>query len=39
MKRYEIYWNDLTEEAQTRLKTLYHDNIALSPLAIVDIEE
>jgi len=39
MQGYEIYWNDLNEQAQARLKNLYHDNIDLSPLAIVDIEE
>jgi len=39
MKSYEIYWNDLTKEAQERLKDLYHENIDLSPLAIIDIEE
>jgi hypothetical protein len=37
-KQYEIYWDDLTEEAQLRLKELYHENIELSPLAIIDIE-
>lgn len=35
---YEIYWHDLTEDAQVRLKGLYHDNIELCPLAIIDIE-
>ena len=39
MNSYEIYWDDLTEDAQERLAELYHDNIELSPLAIVDIEE
>lgn len=38
MDSYEIYWDDLTSEAQERLKELYHDNIDLSPLAIIDIE-
>ncbi len=38
-KQYEIYWDDLTEEAQSRLKGLYHENIGLCPLAIIDIEE
>ncbi len=37
-KQYEIYWDDLTEEAQLRLKELYHENIELSPLAIIHIE-
>ena len=39
MKSFEIYWEDLNEEAKTRLKDLYHDNIDLSPLAIIDVEE
>lgn len=39
MKTYEIYWSDLTPEAMKRLKDLHHDNIELSPLAIIDIEE
>jgi hypothetical protein len=37
-KQYEIYWDDLTEEAQSRLKELYHENIELCPLAVIDIE-
>ena len=39
MKQYEIYWCDLTEEAQKRLFELYHENIDLSPIAIINIEE
>ncbi|WP_268225347.1 hypothetical protein [Sinomicrobium oceani] len=39
MAQYEIYWNDLTEEARERLKDLYHENIDLSPLAIFDVAE
>ena len=39
MEQYEIYWDDLTEEAQERLKDLYHENIDLNPLAIIDVEE
>ena len=39
MKHYEIYWHDLSEEAQERFKDLYHENIDISPLAIIDIEE
>ncbi len=38
MKHYEIYWSDLTDEAKKRLRELYHENIDLSPLAIIDIE-
>jgi hypothetical protein len=39
MKQYEIWWDDLTEFAQKRLEGLYHENIYLSPLVIIDIEE
>ena len=39
MKTYEIYWNDLTNEARRRLDDLYHENIDLTPLAIIEIEE
>lgn len=39
MKTYEIYWDDLTEEAQERLQDLNHENIELSSLAIIDIED
>ena len=39
MTQYEIYWKDLTEKAQEKLKDLYHDNIDLSPIAIIDIED
>lgn len=38
-KTFEIYWKDLSEEAQERLKDLYHGNIDLTPLAIIEIEE
>lgn len=38
MESYEIYWEDLNEEAKKRLAPLYHENIDLSPLAIIDIE-
>lgn len=39
MKQFEIYWHDLTVDAQERLKDLYHDNIDISPLAIIDVED
>lgn len=39
MAQYEIYWSDLTEDAQERLSGMYHDNIEMSPIAIVDIED
>jgi len=39
MKQYEIYWSDLSEQPQKRLIDLYHDNIYITPLAIIDIEE
>lgn len=37
-RHYEIHWDDLTKEVQARLKGLYHENIELSPLAIIDLE-
>ncbi len=39
MKTFEIYWDDLTEEAQTRMQEMYHENIGMLPIAIVDIED
>jgi hypothetical protein len=39
MTSYEIWWNDLTDEAKERLAELYHENIDLNPLAIIDIED
>ena len=38
MDEYEIYWDDLTEEAKERLKDLYHENIDLTPLCIIELE-
>ena len=38
MKQFEIYWSDLTKEAKERLQELYHENIELAPLAIIDLE-
>ena len=39
MSSYEIWWDDLTNAAKERLAALKHDNVDLSPLAIVDVEE
>jgi hypothetical protein len=39
MKTYEIYWDDLTEEAKERLKDLEHGNYDVTPMAIIEIEE
>jgi hypothetical protein len=39
VKQYKIWWTDLNEEAKERLKDLYHENIDLAPLAIIDIED
>ena len=39
MKTYEIYWGDLTDEAKERLKGMYHENIGIAPIAIVDVED
>jgi hypothetical protein len=38
LKNYKIYWEDLNEDAKNKLKDLYHENINLSPLAMIDIE-
>jgi len=39
MRTYKIFWSDLTDEARKRLEDIYHANIELSPLAVIDIEE
>jgi hypothetical protein len=39
MASYEIYWNDLTDNAKERLSGLFHENIGLSPLAIIDVDD
>lgn len=40
MRTVEIYWDDLNAAARKRLKKdLYHENIDLSPIAIIEIEE
>lgn len=39
MTLYEIHWNDLTEEAKVKLKGLYHDNVELTPLTIIEVED
>lgn len=39
MRTFEIYWNDLTDDAKERLKDLNHDNVDLSPLAIIELED
>lgn len=36
---YEIYWDDLTPEKQAEMRDVYHENIDLSPLAIIEIED
>lgn len=38
MGQFEIYWNDLTDEAKERLSELYHENVEISPLAVIEIE-
>jgi len=38
-KTYEIYWHDLNEEAQEKLKELFHENVDISPIAVVEVEE
>ena len=39
MKTYEIFWDDLNNEAKEKLKNIYHENIGLSPIAIIEREE
>lgn len=39
MITYSIYWEDLNEEAQEKYKKLWHENVDLCPIAIIDIEE
>ncbi len=40
MKTFQIFWHDLTEEAQERLQELYDDNYSdIIPIATIDIEE
>lgn len=39
MNSYEIYWDDLSPEAQERLQDLHHENIDLAPIAIIDIQD
>ena len=39
MKTFEIYWDDLNASAKKRLKELYHENVDLTPLAIVELAE
>ena len=36
---YEIYWSDLTDEAKKRLEGLYHENLEITPLAIIEVED
>lgn len=39
MKTFQIFWHDLTEEAQERLQELYDDNYSdVIPIATIDIE-
>ena len=39
MAHFEIYWDDLNKDAKKRLRPLYHENVDLTPLAIVNVEE
>ncbi|MFZ1704373.1 MAG: hypothetical protein WAT79_08495 [Saprospiraceae bacterium] len=40
MKKFELYFDDLNEDAQTRFRDagLWHENIEVSPLAIFECE-
>lgn len=35
---YQIFWSHLTPEAQEAFKDLWHENIEMNPLAIIDKE-
>lgn len=39
MKSFEIYWSDLSDEAQQRLQELYHEDVELNPLARIYIDQ
>ncbi len=41
MKSFEIYFNDLNSVAKAKFKKegFYHENIELSPIAIIEIED
>ena len=39
MTTYSIYWEDLNKEAQKKYKELWHENVDLCPIAIVDIKD
>lgn len=39
MKTFQIFWDDLTEEAQERLQELHDDNFDIMPIATIDIED
>lgn len=39
MKQYEIYWDDLSDEAKKKFKGIYHANINLTPLVILENKE
>ena len=39
-KTIEIYWTDLNASARKRFKKdLWHENIDLSPIAVIELEE
>lgn len=39
MRTFEIYWDDLTPEAQERLSELHNGNDNIFPLAEIVVEE
>jgi hypothetical protein len=39
MAQFEIYWDDLTDEAKERLSDLNHGNVDLTPLAVIEVED
>ena len=38
MAQFEIYWDDLTDEAKERLSDLNHGNVDLAPLAVIEVD-
>jgi len=36
---YQIFWSHLTPEAQEEFKDLWHENVEMNPLAIIDIDD
>jgi hypothetical protein len=39
MGSYEIYWDDLNFKAKEKLNELYHKNVDLTPLCVIEFED